>query len=112
MRKYGVRALRIGGMPDHVHLFFVMPPTLALSDFMKRLKRESSLMITQEMIIDRWEGWQEGYCAFSYSRHDVEKITNYIKNQKERHSRVSFIDELRLWMIENGISDDDAYFPK
>jgi REP element-mobilizing transposase RayT len=33
---------RINSMPDHVHLLFTMPPTIALSDFMQALKGSSS----------------------------------------------------------------------
>ncbi|MEE0805420.1 MAG: IS200/IS605 family transposase [Prevotellamassilia sp.] len=29
---------RIGGMPDHIHLLLEIPPTYALSDFMRELK--------------------------------------------------------------------------
>ncbi len=112
MQKNNVKAIRIGGIEDHVHILFCMPPTMALSDFMKTLKRESSFLMGQERIIDRWPGWQEGYSAFSYSRHDVGKITNYIKNQKEHHKRVSFVEELRDWLIENGVPYDERFFPK
>jgi len=36
-------------------------------------------------------------------------IINYIKNQKEHHKKVSFEDELRALLIENGIEFDEKY---
>ena len=37
-RTHDVKALQIGGVEDHVHLLLGMPPTLALSDVVKRIK--------------------------------------------------------------------------
>ena len=36
-------------------------------------------------------------------------IVNYIMNQKEHHKKVSFEDELRALLIENGIAFDEKY---
>lgn len=104
--------LRIGGMMDHVHIFVNIPPDISVSEFIKELKRESSIVMKSEKIIPNWNGWQNGYAAFSYSRYDIDKIVTYITNQKEHHRTVSFIDEYKAWLIENGISETEPYFPK
>ena len=104
LKKYGATAYRIGGMPDHIHIFVSIPPTIMVSEFVQKLKRESSLAIGKDAILPDWHGWQDGYCAFTYSRHDMEKIVTYIKNQKEHHKRVSFIDEFEQWLRDNGIT--------
>ncbi len=103
LKKYGAETLRIGGMPDHIHLFISIPPTFAVSEFIQKLKRESSLAINRDSILPKWDGWQEGYGAFTYSRNEADKIINYIKGQKEHHKRVSFIEEIEIWMKENGM---------
>ncbi len=59
-----------------------------------------------------WSGWAEGYAAFSYNRGKIPIIINYFKGQKEHHKTVSFREEYRDWLIEQGISPDDPYFPK
>jgi REP element-mobilizing transposase RayT len=41
----GGHLYRINSMSDHVHLLFTMPPTIALSDFMKAIKASSSKII-------------------------------------------------------------------
>lgn len=112
LKKYGAVVYRIGGMPDHVHILTTIPPTLAVSSLIKNLKRESSLVIGQDKFIMKWPGWQEGYGCFSYSRHEKEKIINYIKCQKEHHRKISFLEEYRQWLIENGVSPQEKYFPK
>lgn len=111
MEKYGARVFRIGGMPDHVHILACVPPTISLSDFIGSVKRESSLFIKQNSILSKWNGWQDGFGCFSYSLQDKDKIVNYIKNQKEHHKKISYLDELRGWLIENGVSPDSPYFP-
>ena len=112
LEKYGGKVYRIGGMPDHVHILVALPPTIALSDFVGSLKRESSMFIKENGILHKWNGWQNGFGCFSYSLHDKDMIVNYIKNQKEHHKKVSYLDELRSWLIENGVSPDVPYFPK
>ena len=39
-------------------------------------------------------------------------IINYIKNQKEHHKTISFEEEYRQFLIENGIEIDEKYFLK
>ena len=45
-RSHGVKALHIGGVEDHVHLLISLPTTMALSEWMRRLKGESSKWIS------------------------------------------------------------------
>ncbi|MCM1092431.1 MAG: IS200/IS605 family transposase [Lachnospiraceae bacterium] len=112
MKKYGATVHRIDGMPDHIHICTAIPSTIAVSDFIKYVKRESSLAIKQHSILTNWRGWQEGSGCFSYSKNEVENIINYIKRQKEHHRKRTFIEEYRAWLIENGVSPDEPYFPK
>lgn len=34
---------RIGGMPDHIHMFVQLPPTYAVSDFMRDIKTATNI---------------------------------------------------------------------
>lgn len=112
MKDMGAHVYRIGGMPEHVHIFASIPSTIAIGEFVKELKRKASALIKAENIVNNWGGWQEGYGGFSYSRHDKDTVIEYIKNQKEHHKVKSFIEEYREWLIENGVSPDAPYFPK
>ena len=81
----GCKVVAIGGMPDHVHMLLRFPATMALADFMKELKGNSSAM-ANSILKSRYSfRWQEGYAAFSVSRSHVKAITEYVANQKTHH---------------------------
>ena len=103
---------RIGGMPDHVHLFVSLPPTLPLAEFVQRLKTDSSKWMKANPDFPHFRGWGHEYAGFSYSLRDKEMIVGYIMRQKEHHWRVSFAEELRAFLEENGIAVDERYFLK
>ena len=109
---YGVKLIRLGGMPDHIHMLVNMPTTVSVSDFVKQLKVATSKMLYQDGHFPYFEGWQNGYSAFTYAFKDIDMIINYIKGQKEHHKVFSFRDEYRKILIENGISPDEPFFPK
>ena len=111
MTNLGAHVYRIGGMPDHIHILVDISAKDSLSDFVKKLKQESSFLIARHPDVLLWDGWEEGYSAFTYSAKDIKTVTEYIINQKEHHKKVSFIDEYRAWLIEMGISPDVPYFP-
>ncbi|MBJ2187087.1 MAG: IS200/IS605 family transposase [Muribaculaceae bacterium] len=110
LQKYKCMVHRIGGMPDHIHILTEIPPTVALSELMKILKQETSKDIKK--FLPDWEGWSEGYGAFSYSHKELPSVKNYIMNQKTHHAVTPFIDEYKQWLMEMGIEPDSPYFPK
>ncbi len=112
MKNYGAFVYRIGGMPDHVHILVDITSKAALSDFVKRLKQESSYLLKKDSSFSNWNGWGEGYGAFTYSVSDIPTVIEYINNQKEHHKKVSFVEEYRQWLIEMGVSPDEPYFPR
>ncbi len=112
MKKYGAFVYRIGGMPDHVHILVDITSKVALTDFVKRLKQESSYLIKRDSSFPYWNGWAEGYGAFTYSISEIPSVTEYINNQKAHHKKVTFADEYRQWLLDMGVSADEPYFPK
>ena len=53
--------------------------------------------------------WAEGSCSLTYSINEKNRLINYIKNQKEHHKKVTFEDEFRKLLEENGIEWDEKY---
>jgi REP element-mobilizing transposase RayT len=98
---------RINSMNDHVHLLFTMPPTIALSDFMKALKASSSKIIKTVDGFEKFEAWGEGYAALSKSMEDKDKIVKYIINQQEHHKKVTFREEYEAFIKEMGLEFDE-----
>ncbi|GHT15652.1 transposase [Bacteroidia bacterium] len=103
---------RIGGTENHIHLLFDIHPTIALSDFVKELKEYSSKWLKQNLNFPNFEGWAVSFAGFSYNLNDKQTIIDYIKNQKEHHKTVSFEDEYRQFLMDNGIEIDERYFLK
>lgn len=104
---------RIGGMPDHVHMFVQLPPTIAVADFMRDVKTATNhLMQRQHDDFPLFGGWAKSYCALTYSIADKEKIVSYIQNQKEHHKQVSLRDELIALLREQHVEFDINYFMK
>jgi len=57
----------------------------------------------------KFEAWQEGYGAFTYSIRERDMIINYVKNQKEHHKKETFYEEFKRLLTENGIEFDEKY---
>lgn len=103
---------RINGTEDHIHLLIDLHPTHSLSGFIRDLKEASSKWLKQNPNFPMFEFWAEGYGAFTYSIKEKDTIINYIKNQKEHHKTVSFKEEFRVFLEENGVEIDERYFLK
>jgi len=56
-----------------------------------------------------FDGWQDGYGAFTYSIREKETLIQYAKNQKEHHRKETFEEEFRRLLIEHGIEFDERY---
>ena len=83
----------INGMPDHVHCLFLLSPKKSIADVIKQIKGSSSHFMNQENIIPEKFAWQNGYAAYSVSESVLEKVYQYIKNQKPHHQKKTFQHE-------------------
>ena len=101
---------RIGGMPDHVHLLVSIPPNVAVSEFVRGLKFAASSWLKQNASFPMFDGWGSGYAAFTYSRDQIATVKQYIMNQKEHHKVMTFAEEYRKFIIDNGVDIDEKYF--
>ena len=108
----GGKLYRIGGMPDHVHMFLSLPANLSMSDFVQRMKTATSKWLKSNPDFPYWDGWSKEYAGFSYSVREKDTVVNYIRNQKEHHRRMTFAEEYRAFLEENGLSVDERYFLK
>ena len=99
----------INGVADHIHILSDLHPSISLSDYVKDIKVASNLWMKGNGNFPKFEGWQEGYGAFTYSIRERDKIINYIKHQKEHHKSETFYDEYKRILTENGIEFDEKY---
>lgn len=94
---------RINGMPDHIHIFCDLHPSVSLSNLIKDIKVATNLWMKESGLFPEFDGWQEGYGAFTSSVKEKETTINYIKNQKEHHKHESFEDEFKKLLAEQTI---------
>jgi REP-associated tyrosine transposase len=95
--------LEIGGVEDHVHILSKLPPTISVSDFLEKLKANSSKWGKS---VKRSFGWQGGYSAFTVSESQSERVRQYIRNQREHHKKATFEEELIALLEAHGLAYD------
>lgn len=102
-------ALEINGMPDHVHLLVKLSQNKSIADVLRELKADSSGWVHQEFPSLKTFSWQLGYAAFTVSESQVERVRQYIRNQKQHHRRVTFQDELLSLLRAHGVDFEEKY---
>ena len=101
--------IEIGGTTNHVHILTSLPKTIALTDYVRQIKANSSKWIKQLDIQYAQFAWQDGYGAFSVSPSIIDKTIQYIRGQEEHHKTRSFKEEYRLFLDAYGIEYDEKY---
>ena len=99
----------VNGPSDHVHLLFSLHPTISLSELVKDVKLSTGAFIHEKRMFPLFDGWQEGYGAFTYAYSAKEELIRYVSNQQEHHRVVSFYDELKNLLIDNKIDFEEKY---
>lgn len=98
--------IAIGGAEDHVHALFHLGRTVTTADWVKEVKRVSSMFAKGRA---RAFAWQRGYAAFSVDPSSMDRVAAYIRSQEEHHRKVSFQDELRQLLREHRLEWDERY---
>jgi putative transposase len=104
VRGLGGFALEINGVADHVHLLVRLKPIQSLSDFMSKLKANSSAWARQQT--GGKFAWQSRYGAFTVSESQTGKVRRYIRGQEQHHAKKSFEQEFRALLQAHGIEFD------
>ena len=98
----------VGGTGDHVHLLVGLKATHCLADFMRELKKASSIWVHDELGIAGF-AWQAGYGAFTVSPSSCDAVRSYIANQEEHHRVKTFREELEEFLKKAGVEYEDRY---
>lgn len=97
----------INGMPDHVHCLFLLSREKSIADVIKQVKGSSSHYVNEQNLIAEKFAWQTGYAAYSVSESQLEKVFQYIKNQKAHHAKKSFADEYNEFLKLYGFEEQE-----
>lgn len=99
----------VNGMPDHIHAFISLKPSMAISDLVRDIKNNSTNFINENKFIRSKFSWQEGFGAFSYSQSHLQNVYNYILNQEEHHKKKTFKEEYMELLKKFEIDCNEKY---
>jgi putative transposase len=85
-RNHDMLTFAVGGMDDHVHILFRLPPTIALAKAITTVKADSSKWMSEQ---GTKFNWQKGYGAFSVSSSNVSAVIKYIDTQEMHHRKLT-----------------------
>lgn len=105
----GQKLIAINGMPDHIHIFIGMKTNCSLSDLVREVKKSSNSFINEKQFTTIPFYWQEGFGAFSYSFSHIDRVVQYIKNQKIHHQKKTFKDEYLEFLEKFEIEYKEEY---
>jgi putative transposase len=105
----GQKLIAINGMPDHIHIFIGIKPNCCLSDLVREVKKSSNSFINEKQFTAIPFYWQEGFGAFSYSFSHIDKVVQYIKNQKIHHQKKTFKEEYLEFLEKSKIEYKEEY---
>jgi putative transposase len=109
LKKKNCKLYQIGGIEDHIHIITHLHPSISLANLVKDIKLGSTSYIKESKIFPDFNGWQDGYGAFTYSQDSKENFINYAKNQEIHHQNKTFKEELIELLNQHGIEFDEKY---
>jgi putative transposase len=105
----GCPSLQVGGVEDHVHLFFGLSRTRTMAQVVETVKTSSSKWIKTKGLGFAEFHWQAGYGAFSVSQSNAAAVIRYIQDQEEHHQKTTFQEEYRRFLKMYQILYDEKY---
>ena len=105
-------ALAVNGTADHLHVATIVPPTVALADFVRAVKANSSRWVHETFADLASFSWQVGYSAFTVSRSVKDSVVAYVVGQEEHHKKMTFQEDLIALLDRHGIAYDERYIWK
>ena len=109
LQKKNCHLYQIGGIADHMHIVTHLHPTIAPATLIKDIKLASTDHIKKESLFSEFNGWQDGYGAFTYSIGAKDNLIEYVKNQEEHHKHKTFLEEYKELLKEHQIEFDEKY---
>jgi putative transposase len=108
-RRLNCPSIIVGGTDDHIHQMIRFNRTITQAEWIKEIKRVSSLWIKQREPRLRNFAWQAGYGMFSVSSVNLDVMRQYIATQEEHHRKITFQDEFRQMLKQHGLEWDERY---
>ncbi|WDQ15301.1 IS200/IS605 family transposase [Rhodopirellula sp. P2] len=101
--------LEVGGYYDHAHLLVRIPARVAVSDFVGKIKSNTSKHLNEGKALGVPFGWQDGFGAFSVSPSNKDAVSRYIGGQMEHHRKRTFEEEYLQLLLKHEVEFDERY---
>jgi REP element-mobilizing transposase RayT len=86
----------LGGVEDHIHSIIAVHPTVAVSDFARDVKKQTTKAIRAKFPQLHDFEWCVGYGAITVNPDEMSTLWTYIENQKQHHARHTLIHTYEL----------------
>ena len=107
--KLKCKTIIVGGYMDHIHILCKLHRPVSQSDFVKTIKSHSSIWMKQQGNQYSNFYWQDGYAVYSVGQIEVDRLINYIQNQKEHHRIKTFKEEYLDFLKDYGVDYNEKY---
>lgn len=94
LQKKRCHVFGINGVEDHIHIIMCLHPSVSLAGLIKDIKLASTDFIKKNKLFPDFNGWQNGYGAFTYSVEAKSNLIAYVKNQENHHRLRTSKEEL------------------
>ncbi len=101
--------VKVGGYEDHIHILCLLSKKITIVKLLEEVKSSSSKWIKTKGFQYSDFYWQDGYGVFSVNPTEIDLVVEYISNQKEKHKKVSFRDEMIAFLKKYKIDYDERY---
>ena len=95
----GHKLLAIGTMPDHIHILIGYNLNQTIPKLVQDIKTFSSHWIKRKRFTKFRFNWQNGYGAFTHSQSQIDRVVQYVLNQKDHHRNRTFREEFNEMLI-------------
>lgn len=109
LQKRRCRVFQINGVEDHIHIIMRLHPSVSLAALIKDIKLASTDFIKKNKLFPDFNGWQDGYGAFTYSVDARFNLIEYVKNQENHHRLRTSKEEFIKMLSEHEIPYDEKY---
>ena len=82
-----VSLLTVNMVSDHIHVAASIPPSISISKWVGIVKGVTARAINTSFERDTRFHWQAGYGVMSFGETALDKVKEYIVNQKQHHAK-------------------------
>lgn len=107
----GCPVYAINAFLNHVHVLVEIPRTENFNRIMNKVKSSTGALYRKNPEHTDFVGWMYGFDSFSVSFGDIQQLKQRIDEQQSIHQELSFEEEYRQLLEENGFSSSQTLRP-